>query len=414
MNGKQNFDLQLKEVIDLVTLQEMQDKFADATGLAAVITDREGKPITAPSNFSRYCKLIRSSSIGLKRCIQCDALVGLAAAQSRKTSIHCCHGGLVDLAAPIIVNRIYVGSVLCGQVLLHSSEQYDYLKTIRQKDQDLGLDVNLLVEYFQEIEIVPEKRVWAAADLLSIMANYIIESGMATLTQKELHEKNIQLIKEMSARAELERTLKELELKALQSQVNPHFLFNALNSIIRLAMFEKADSTQEIAYSLAQLLRYSLRNIKQVVSITEEIDHVKNYLNIQRIRFGDRINFIINIIPEIMALRLPLMTLQPLVENSIVHGLEPKAEGGTLRIEGRRELDWVVIEIVDDGVGIPQEKVKVLLMRELQGTGQGHTTGIGLPNVYQRLLHCFNNQCQLHIESKEHQGTKITIRIPYS
>lgn len=182
LNGKQNFDLQLKEVIDLITLQEMQDKFADATGLAAVITDREGKPITAPSNFSRYCKLIRSSSIGLKRCIQCDALVGLAAAQSRKTSIHCCHGGLVDLAAPIIVNRIYVGSVLCGQVLLHSSEQYDYLKTIRQKDQDLGLDVNLLVEYFQEIEIVPEKRVWAAADLLSIMANYIIESGMATLT----------------------------------------------------------------------------------------------------------------------------------------------------------------------------------------------------------------------------------------
>ena len=211
----------------------------------------------------------------------------------------------------------------------------------------------------------------------------------------------------------MERTLKELELKTLQSQVNPHFLFNALNTIARCAMFENADSTEDITYNLTKLLRYSLRKINIHASLRDEIDHVKNYLSIQRKRFGARIRFRINVAPEALGFRLPAMTLQPLVENSVIHGLEPKRKGGTIVINGRIIEQKLLIEVIDSGLGIPENKLTEILEYDNKETGQVQSTCIGLANVRKRLFHYFNNQLQMRIESKEHYWTKISMIFPY-
>ena len=115
--------MDLRDVVDIKTLQEVQDKFTESVHMGAIITDTKGQPLTVPSNFSELCKLIRSSPEGMKRCIESDTKVSSMAFKEKKTATHVCHAGLVDMAAPIVVNNKYLGSVLCGQVLLSPADQ---------------------------------------------------------------------------------------------------------------------------------------------------------------------------------------------------------------------------------------------------------------------------------------------------
>jgi ligand-binding sensor protein/anti-sigma regulatory factor (Ser/Thr protein kinase) len=399
-----NENLDLRNIVDLQVLQEVQDKFAEATGVAAIIADSEGQAITKPSNFSRFCRMIRSSSEGVRRCFESDGKAGREAARLRKPYIHYCHAGLIDLAAPVIVDGVYLGSVLCGQVLLRPPDS-EYYGLVRQRVGDLGLDVEALLDAFREIEVVREDRVKASAELLHIMANYIVSAGVAKLTQQKL-------MTEMKIRAELEKTLKTLELKALQSQVNPHFLFNTLNAVIKQAFLENAELTQEIVYALSKLLRYNLRRINQMVPLREEIGSIRDYLFIQKTRFGDHITFSIGIPEELMEVRVPLMMLQPLVENAIVHGIEPKIESGHVAIRGLREGQDVVIEVADTGIGMSEERLREVLAMDGTVSGKGHTTGIGIANVHKRLQHQFGPQYGLTLESREGQGTTVRVRVP--
>jgi len=410
MSGdKHTFSMKLKEIIDLQVLQQMQDKFARATGLAAVIVSKEGEPITQYSNNTPYCRLIHSSPAGRRRCTECDISLGNKALLSQKIAWHICHGGLVDISSPIVVDGIYIGQVMCGQVLFDKPEKETVRNDMKERGEKLGLPWESLMEHFERIKLVTPKHLFDCAELLTIIGSYIVECGMKSLMEKELHEKEIQIVEINAGKAEMEKTLKELELKALQSQVNPHFLFNALNTIARCAMFENADSTQDITYNLAQLLRYSLRKTDIHATLRDEIHYVMNYLAIQKKRFGERVKFRINVPPEALDFRLPAMTLQPLVENSIIHGLEPKRTGGTVVINGRIKDRNLLIEVIDSGLGIPEERLREVFGCESKGRG----TCIGLSNVKKRLYHYFNSKAQMHVESKEKYWTKISMLFPY-
>ena len=130
-------------------------------------------------------------------------------------------------------------------------------------------------------------QVRAAADLLYTIANYLVEKQMIHIIQEELHNKNLELMEEVKLRSEVEASLKEADLKALQAQINPHFLFNVLNTIGRLALLEGADKTQEMIYAFSDMMRYTLKKEKNnVVTLKEEMEHVQNYLSIQKMRLG--------------------------------------------------------------------------------------------------------------------------------
>jgi ligand-binding sensor protein/two-component sensor histidine kinase len=394
----------LEEIINIKILQEIQDKFAEVTGLAAVITNAEGKPVTKPSNFSKFCQYIRSSPAGLKCCMNSDAKGGREAMQRREAVVYTCHTGLTDLAAPIIVNNQYMGVFLCGQILLPDSPMHNP-QVIWERNKRLALDREILLERFKEIETTTENKIKAAAELLIIMTNYIVEMGIANIVQK-------QLMSEMKAKTELERILRETEYKALQSQINPHFLFNSLNTIARLALTEGANKTQEVIYALSDLLRNSLKNSDKIISLQEEIKYIKEYLLIQETRFSDRIKVFFDIDDQTLTTKLPSMTLQPLVENAIVHGLEPKKDGGILRITARRADDQVMIEISDTGMGIPRSKVEKLLIRKDMNSS-GQITGLGVANVHRRIQYHFGEEYGLKIESRLTHGTKVTVTIPF-
>lgn len=402
----------LTEIIDVEVLQEIQDKFAVATGLAAVIADKDGTSITQPSCFSRLCRLIRSTPEGLAGCKKSDAKLGLEASQTQEPVMSHCHAGLVDLAAPIVVNGRYLGSVLCGQIFMEESTEAQK-EEISSYLKKLNLDSYNVDEMVEEISIMPKEKFQAAADLLQIMARYIVSIGISSLNEKLINQKNIALMKEEASRARLENDLKTMELKALQAQVNPHFLFNTLNTIVRLAMIEGAEETEKVAYALSHLLRYTLRLIEQEVTLQDEIEHVKEYLIIQQYRYGDRLSFSVELPENTTGLRLPIMTLQPLVENAIVHGLEPKIEGGTIIIKAEKVQSGIKILVEDDGVGLTEDRM--LEIRKLQApkTGLGHTTGIGFINVIKRLQHYFGPEFSYDITSRVSKGTRILLNCPF-
>ncbi|VBB05290.1 signal transduction histidine kinase internal region [Lucifera butyrica] len=396
----------LGEIVNVSILQEIQDKFSEVTGLASVIVDVNGKPVTSPSRFTGFCNYVRSCPSGFQRCMACDDRGGRQATADKRPFVYHCHAGLTDLAAPIIVHNEYMGAFLAGQVVL-PEDNYNAKEEMRRRVADLGLEAFLLEEHFNAVETVPANKVKAAADLIYLMANYIVEMGIANIVQK-------QLMSEMKAKADLENMLRATELKALQSQVNPHFLFNTLNTIARLALLEGAGRTQEVVYALSDLLRNNLRDIDQLETLASEVSSIKHYLVIQQVRFGDRIQACIDIAPDLMGIRIPAMTLQPLVENAIIHGLEPKKEGGRILINASRQGLKVRLTVADTGVGITPERVREIFRAEKRTATRGQTTGLGIINVHKRIQHYFGGDYGVSIEGTPGAETRVHIFLPFA
>ncbi|HBF36881.1 MAG TPA: hypothetical protein DDW50_06130, partial [Firmicutes bacterium] len=260
-----------------------------------------------------------------------------------------------------------------------------------------------------------KKIVVKAKDDIGILADSFNKMNISLkLFVEDLTEKSIlaqKLHEEELKNIEMQHLLKEVEFQALQSQVNPHFLFNTLNVIAHTAMFENAEKTKKLIQSLAALFRYSLDKKNKETTLEKELQITMEYINIQQYRFGDRIKIEIMCNTAIDSVFIPRFTLQPLVENSVIHGLEPKGDGGTLRIKIFRKSQNVVIKIIDNGVGIARNELKKLLNYEaINSTGQ--STSIGIANVMGRLNYYFNGEAVFKITSKIGKGTVISIALP--
>ncbi|QAT40391.1 PocR ligand-binding domain-containing protein [Clostridium sp. JN-9] len=394
----------LNQVVDLSTLQDIQDKFAKVVGLSSVIVDEDGVPYGTPSNFTKFCLLIRSSKEGRRRCFKSDGESGNLAMKAGKPLIYNCHSGLIDLASPIIVNNKYMGCMLCGQVL---SDDFENKKRVdfKRLSKELSLDEDKLREAYSELNTLKYEKIKDASEFLFLFTNLITKMGMANITQTALLE-------EIQQKMKLTELIKNMELKSLQSQINPHFLFNTLNAIARIALIENAPNTEELIYSLSDILRYSVKNIDKMVTVKEEIDNIKKYLHIQQTRYGDRMSSSIIIDNNILKYKLPAMTLQPIVENSIIHGLKDKKENGQIKIIGRLSKNKTIIfEIYDNGIGIDNEKIYRLLDIYSEDSG---LKGLGIYNVNSRIKHLFGSEFGISIESVKNQYTRVLINIPCS
>jgi two-component system LytT family sensor kinase len=193
-------------------------------------------------------------------------------------------------------------------------------------------------------------------------------------------------------------------MEALQSQINPHFLFNTLNSISSLVRFDP-DTAREVITKLATILRRLLNSSEAFAPLRDEFEFVDNYLDIEVVRFGrDKLRVVKELDPVSLDVMVPTMLLQPLVENSIKHGLSPKVGGGSIYLRSRVAEDKLVIEVEDDGVGMKT--------MHRQGSGLWAGAGIGMANVSERLNVLYGDTAQLTIDSHEGKGTLVRIRLP--
>ncbi|SKC91808.1 sensor histidine kinase [Maledivibacter halophilus] len=400
----------LSEVIDIDVLQNIQDSFANATGLGVVAVDYKGVPVTEYSNFSNFCRLIRRNCKCKERCFYSDAHGGLEAARDGRPHIYICHAGLVDFAIPIIVKGQYLGSIMAGQIKVKDKR---YIEDKSMKDTiDIWEKNPEILEAYEKVPSISYKNVSAAADMMHIVANHIVEKGLASIYQDELNKKNMELLKETKIRSELEKALKNAELKALQSQLNPHFLFNVLNTIGRLALLEGAVKTEELVYFFSEMLRYTLKKSTKMVTLEDALSYIKKYLSIQKIRFPDRLDYSIDVPEDVLDMKLPFMTLQPFVENAVNHGIEPKKEGGFVNIIGKILREDLLIKIEDNGIGMNENQVKMILQETEEYDIRSTSTGIGIKNVNNMLINCFGEEYGVKIISKKNKGTTVKIKIP--
>ena len=199
---------------------------------------------------------------------------------------------------------------------------------------------------------------------------------------------------------EQQRLLMQARLDALASQINPHFLFNTLNSVSSLIRMNP-EQARIMVVRLARIMRRRLRSQDHFTSLGEELDFIDDYLAIETVRFGDKLRVVKEIDPTASSIPVPSMLLQPLVENSIRHGLSSKVEGGTITLRARRAGGRLVIEVEDDGVGIPKEELAGVLGK-----------GIGVTNVKERLEVLYNQDYRMEIDSQPGRGTRIEIEVP--
>jgi two-component system LytT family sensor kinase len=197
-----------------------------------------------------------------------------------------------------------------------------------------------------------------------------------------------------------QRLLMQARLEALSSQINPHFLFNTLNSISTLIR-TNPEQARTMLGRLSRILRRRLRNQDHFSPLRDELEFIEDYLSIELVRFGDKLKVIKDIDPSVLDVLVPSMLLQPLVENSIRHGIAVKVEGGTVTLGARRNGDRLLILVEDDGVGIPEAELSGILNK-----------GIGVSNVKERLKVLYNQDYRMLIDSQPGRGTRIEIEVP--
>jgi two-component system LytT family sensor kinase len=203
---------------------------------------------------------------------------------------------------------------------------------------------------------------------------------------------------------EQERLLLHARMEALQNQINPHFLFNTLNSISSLVRFDP-DMARNVIFKLATILRRLLNSGEAFAPLREEFEFIDNYLDIEVIRFGrDKLRVVKDFDPASLDVVVPSMLLQPLVENSIKHGLAPKVEGGSVYLRSRVVDSRLIIEVEDDGVGMGGA--------HLEESGSWTGMGIGMANISERLQVLYGDTARMTIDSQEGKGTLIRIRLP--
>lgn len=301
----------------------------------------------------------------------------------------------------ITIAAMFIFAMLIG--LLLTNKLVNPIKKLAQVSMSMAQG-NLDVE---SVSIRSKDEIGVLADSFSIMSanirKYVQDLQQKVEIEKKLHMEELKIVR-------IERLVEEARFEALQSQINPHFLFNTLNTISRTAMFENANNTVKLTRALSNLFRYRLSQKISIVPMSQELYIIGEYVYLQKVRFGDRLDYIEDVSDECRDVPVPVFLFQPLVENAIIHGIEPKMRGGKIRIKTIARKDslghtYIIVRITDTGVGIPKEQLK-----KIRDFDVAAGNGIGIANVYQRLRIASRQSGRLTIWSRTNGGTCVEIR----
>ena len=240
--------------------------------------------------------------------------------------------------------------------------------------------------------------------MVKSLEEYIIRTKESMEKEQQMMEKELLM----------ENHLKEAQLRYLQSQINPHFLFNSLNAGAQLAMMEDAEKTCVFVEKMADFFRYNVKKGMGDASLSEEIEAVENYIYILNVRFAGDIHYTKSIDKRVLDVRVPSMILQPIVENAVNHGIRNIEREGTIHLEVQKDGGNIVISVKDNGKGMSPERIEEVLSGHAgDGEEQSDSTGIGMNNVISRLELYYDRKNLMEIYSEgEDKGTEVILTIP--
>ena len=398
--------MDLRDIITNEFKEQFQDSFAYATGFGVVFVDLNGKHIGEGSNFTPFCAEINKTKEGAAYCSKTNRKAIEIAIKTKKPCIYVCHAGLVNIEVPLTYNDEYIGAFTAGQVLCSDMDAYPKDSIL---DSMPWLETKEAADYFSKIKVLTRQQIESTAIALENMTNYIIQSIMYAKLQETLIEEQNKTMEYEKAQIEMEHQLKLAELDALHKQVTPHFIFNVLGSVSRLISMKNYALAKKMLNSFSEMLRYSLSNIRSKITLAQELNYIQAYLNIQKIRFSDRIKYSIKYDEEILMLKIPYFSLQPLIENAIEHGLLSLEAGGELEVICLSNEKSYIIEVKDNGIGMNKDQLTTIknnIIRDNTPNGK-----VGLRNSYKRFRLMFENDVIYTIGSELGIGTSIVIEI---
>lgn len=296
-----------------------------------------------------------------------------------------------------ILNVALVGEIAAVLLILAAVVYFAVRQAIRTSSS-ITDPIDALFRRVQEIgrgDLTEKPPVQADDPKLSVLSTGIEEMTVRLNRQIELNRQE-------------QIRLRGIELSLLQAQINPHFLYNTLDAIVWLIETGKNEQAEEMVTSLSNYFRAFLSNGRDIVTVRQEQQHIRSYLEIQQVRYKDVLEYEIHIDPAIDDCLIPKLTLQPLVENAIYHGIKPKRGKGMIRVTGQLSGGSVKIRVEDTGAGMEEAELETLRSQILSG----EASGFGLTASYKRLLLMYGAECELTVDSRVGEGTAITIGIP--
>jgi sensor histidine kinase YesM len=311
----------------------------------------------------------------------------------------------------ILIGMIFAGLFLFGYVYVVANSITRPIRILAKASEKLARG---------ELEVQPiELR---SRDEVSVLADrfYAMSANIRAYIEglKEKADLEAKLHQEERSLLAMEKALREAQLMNLQDQMRPHFLFNALNSIARTALLEGAQTTEGLTISLARLLRSTMKKGGFLIPLAEEIDIAKEYLSFQKVRFGARLEWKVACDPLLSQLKVPRFLLQPLVENAVRHGVEPKEEGTRVLVDIRKHRDELRIRVMDSGAGMDistlgslREQIKESIPQN-EKAGQTEPKGIGVVNLARRIFMLYGSSARLTLYSRKGRGTLVVLVLP--
>lgn len=380
---------------------EMQDTFSCATGFGVVFVDNSGNHISPNNNFTKFCAAINETPHGRECCRRTNCYSIENAMQTGRPDITVCHAGMVNIEIPLIYEGQHLGGLTAGQVLCTDMDRYPKAPITADVN---WLDSPQLAEYFREVPTLTPQQIEGSATTLFNLANYLIQRIALERSQTALQQSERKRIK-------LEHMLTTARLESLQKQVTPHFIFNTITAASRLISLQEYDTAQQVLDAFASMMRYSLSNLQDSISLEQELDYIRSYLSIQELRFSSRIQYHITCEPTMKDLQIPFFCLQPLVENAVEHGLFDSTHG-LLSLSCYLTSSAYHIVVKDNGVGIPTDQLRLLREQSLQVNYRPHSgQKVGLYNSYNRLKLMFQSALSFQLDSTLGKGTCVHITI---
>jgi signal transduction histidine kinase len=436
-NDNYNIDidsLEIKDVIDINLLQKFQDNFAESMNIASVTVDKSGNPVTNLSSYTNFClDFVHSTTIGDKKCAECHKKGGEKAAQIGKPYIYICHAGLIDFAAPILIEGKQIGTMLGGQVLTNKPEKLRFANIARE----IGVDEDKFIESVEDIKIIGEKNVTSAAEVLFIVANALSKIGYEELKLKRL-SKNLE-IEVQSKNLLLEESNEYNKLITRFFSTISHEAKTPINVIYSsLQLLEKCYKENSFAFTVEIFLKYS-KIMKQ--NCHRLIRMANNIIDMNKIEVGFfslhlKNNNIIKVIEDITLSIVEYARLKDInvvfdteIEEKITAFDEEKIErimlnllsnsikatnhGGNIDVTIYDRKEHILISVKDTGIGIPQDmlekifnpftQVNALFRRRAEGNG----IGLSLVKSFAKM-----HEAEITVKSHLGIGSEFIIKLP--
>lgn len=339
--------------------------------ISLIMDTDEDTVLTGTGNNGKLYSISRSDKTGWT-VVDCTNVRELLSKSRQAQSVY------VLTAIVLVIISLFFSRFMARSITLPIQKLRDSMKKVQEGDFSVS-----------DVVVDSKNEIGSLTKSFDVMTHKIQE-----LMEQNVHE---------------QEEKRKSELKALQSQINPHFLYNTLDSIIWMAEGKKNEEVVLMTASLARLLRQSISNEDEVVPIANEVEYARGYLTIQKMRYKDKLEFQIDVDSSILHIPLIKLVLQPIIENAIYHGLKYKESKGLLIVKGFRKDGNAVLQVIDDGVGMDEETLAHIYDRHKVNY---HSNGVGVYNVQKRLKLYYGDDYGITYESEKGKGTTATITIP--